>query len=328
MLTRLFAVVALALAAQLQNVMSACAQDWPSRTMTLVYPFGAGSSADILARLLAARLQDILGQPVVVENVAGAGGMTGSNRVAKAAPDGYQFVLGGTFMTLNQSLYKHPLYNVAADFAPVALVAELPAVLITRKDLPANNLTEFIAYAKANEAKMQYGSPGVGSAPHLTCALLNAVAGINVTHVPYRNTAQPIQEMIAGRIDYFCPLAALAIPQIKGNAVKGIATFSRDRLPVLPNLASAREQGFPNLEVLTWYGLLLPKNTSAPIVARLHDATIKAMATPAVQEQLAGLGYTMIDPDRRSSVYFQKLIETEIDRWGAVIKAAGVTPVD
>jgi tripartite-type tricarboxylate transporter receptor subunit TctC len=175
---------------------------------------------------------------------------------------------------------------------------------------------------------MQYASLGVGSAPHLACTLLNAAAGLNVTHVPYRSTAEPIQDIIAGRIDYFCPLAALAIPQIEANTVKGIATFSKNRLPILPNLATAREQGLTDLEVLTWYALFLPKDTPAPIVQKLHDATVVAMATPAIQERLAGLGYTMIDSDRQSSAYLQKFVEREIAKWADVIRAAGVTPVD
>jgi tripartite-type tricarboxylate transporter receptor subunit TctC len=327
-LKRFFLFIVFIAGAHCLNATSAAAQDWPSRQLTIVYPFAAGSSADLLARLLASRLAELLGQPVIVENVAGAGGMTGSGRVAKAAPDGYQLVLGGTFMALNQSLYKKPLYNFATDFAPVALISELPALLIARKDLPANNLQEFIAYAKANEAKMQYASLGVGSAPHLACSLLNAAAGLHVTHVPYRNVAEPIQEIIAGRIDYFCPLAALAIPQIASNTVKAIATFSRNRLPVLPDLPTAREQGLADVEVLTWYALFLPKDTPAPIVQKLHDATVTAMATPVIQERLATIGFVMIEPDRQSSQYLQTFVEREITKWGDVIKAAGVSPVD
>jgi len=166
-----------ALAALVAAIAQATAQDWPTRPVTMVYPFTAGSSADVLGRLFASRLSELLGQPIIFENVGGAGGMTGSNRVAKAAPDGYQFVLGGTFMALNQTLYKKPLYNLKTDFTPVALIVEQPIVLIARKDLPANNLSEFIAYARANQAKMQYGSGGVGSAPHLACELLNAAIG-------------------------------------------------------------------------------------------------------------------------------------------------------
>src|SRR5215831_9727890 len=162
-----------ALAALAAASTSAGAQDWPSRPLTMVYPFAAGSAADALGRMFASRLSEILGQQVIFENVSGAGGMLGSNRVAKAAPDGYQFVLGGTFMVLNQSLYKNPLYNAATDFAPVALIVDQPVVLIARKDFPANDLSEFIAYARTNQAKMQYGSGGVGSMPHLACELLN-----------------------------------------------------------------------------------------------------------------------------------------------------------
>jgi tripartite-type tricarboxylate transporter receptor subunit TctC len=207
------------------------AQDWPIRSVTMVYPFAAGSAADVLGRLFASRLSELLGQTVVFENVGGADGMIGSNRVAKAAPDGYQFVLGGTFMVLNQALYKNPLYNATTDFAPVVLIVEQPVVLIARKDFPANDLSEFIAYARANQAKMQYGSGGVGSMPHLACELLNAAIGINTTHVPYRGGGPMMPDLIAGRIDYNCSLAALAIPQIEGKTVKAIAIFAKPLMP-------------------------------------------------------------------------------------------------
>jgi len=313
-----------ALAALVAAIAQATAQDWPTRPVTMVYPFTAGSSADVLGRLFASRLSELLGQPIIFENVGGAGGMTGSNRVAKAAPDGYQFVLGGTFMALNQTLYKKPLYNLKTDFAPVALIVEQPIVLIARKDLPANNLSEFIAYARANQAKMQYGSGGVGSAPHLACELLNAAIGVNTTHVPYRGGGTPMQDLIASRIDYFCPLTTIAIPQIESKTVKAIAIFSKNRLPILPNLASAHEQGLANFEVYPWYAFFLPKGTPAPIVRKLREATVATMATPAVQERLTGLGYALVTPDRRSSEYLQKFVESEIEKWAGVIKAAGV----
>src|SRR5262245_19693779 len=209
-----------ALAALVAAIAQATAQDWPTRPVTMVYPFTAGSSADVLGRLFASRLSELLGQPIIFENVGGAGGMTGSNRIAKAEPDGYQFELGGTFMTLNQTLYKNPLYNVATDFAPVLLTVEQPIVLITRKGLPADNLPEFITHAKANQAKMQYGSSGVGGMPHLACELLNTAIGVKTTHVPYRGAAPVMQDLIAGRIDYFCPLTAAAIPQIESKTLK------------------------------------------------------------------------------------------------------------
>ena len=302
----------------------ATAQDWPIRPVTMVYPFAAGSAADVLGRLYASRLSELLGQTVIFENVGGAGGMIGSNRVAKAAPDGYQFVLGGTFMVLNQALYINPLYNVATDFAPVALIVEQPVALIARKDIPANNLSEFIAYAKANQTKMQYGSGGRGSMPHLACELLNKAIGVNITHIPYRGA--PLPDLIAGRIDYFCPLTALAIPQIESKTVKAIAIFSKSRLSILPNLASAHEQGLSNFDINPWYAFFLPKGTPVPIVQKLREAIVATSATPDVQEKLKELGYVLVAPERRSTEYLGKFVESEVEKWAAVIKAINIKP--
>ena len=292
----------------------------------MVYPFAAGSAADVLGRLFASRLSELLGQTVIFENVGGAGGMIGSNRVAKAAPDGYQFVLGGTFMVLNQALYINPLYNVATDFAPVALIVEQPVALIARKDIPANNLSEFIAYAKANQTKMQYGSGGVGSMPHLACELLNRAIGVNITHIPYRGAGQSMPDLIAGRIDYFCPLTALAIPQIESKTVKAIAVFSKSRLPILPNLASAHEQGLSNFDINPWYAFFLPKGTPVPIVQKLREAIVATSATPDVQEKLKEFGYVLVAPERRSTEYLGKFVESEVEKWAAVIKASNIKP--
>jgi tripartite-type tricarboxylate transporter receptor subunit TctC len=315
-----------ALAALAAASTSAGAQDWPSRPLTMVYPFAAGSAADALGRMFASRLSEILGQQVIFENVSGAGGMLGSNRVAKAAPDGYQFVLGGTFMVLNQSLYKNPLYNAATDFAPVALIVDQPIVLIVRKDLPAGNLPEFIAYAKANEARLQYGSGGVASMPHLACELLNAKVGVKITHVPYRGGAPLMQDLLSSRIDYLCGLPPNLIPQIESHAVKAIAIFSKSRLPALPNLATAHEEGLADFEIIPWYAFFLPKGTPAQIVRRLREATVATMETLAIQEKLKQLGYTLVPPERRSSDYLKKFVEAEIDRWAVVIKAAEIAP--
>ncbi len=302
------------------------AQDWPIRPVTMVYPFAAGSAADAFGRMFASRLSEILSQQVIFENVSGAGGMIGSNRVAKAAPDGYQFVLGGTFVVLNQSLYKNPLYNVATDFAPVMTILDSPIALVMRKDLPASNLPEFIAYAKANQAKMQYGSGGVASMPHLACELLNAAIGIKITHVPYRGGGPLMQDLISGRIDYFCGFPSNVIGQIESGTVKAVAIFSKTRLPVLPNLPTAHEQGLADFEITAWYAFFLPKATPAPIVQKLREATIATMRTPTVEEKLKLLGYTLVAPERRSSEYLQKLVEAEIKRWAAAIRAAEITP--
>jgi tripartite-type tricarboxylate transporter receptor subunit TctC len=266
-----------------------------------------------------------LGQQVIIENVGGAGGMTGAGRVAKAAPDGSQFVIGGigTFAA-NQTLYKNPLYNAATDFAPVVLIAEQPVVLIVRKDLAVNSLQDFIAYAKANQAKMQYGSAGAGSSSHLACLLLNAAIGIQVTHVPYRAAILATQDLIAGRVDYVCPIISTAAPQVEGNHVKAIANLSRNQSPLLPTLTSAHEQGLVDFDAYYWNGLFLPKNTPATIVQKLHDASVATMETPSVQERLKDIGATIVAPERRSPNYLQNFVESEIQKWARPIKASGV----
>ncbi len=302
------------------------AQDWPSRPVTMVVPLAAGSGLDVVGRILAPRLAELLGQQVIVENVGGAGGVTGANRVAKAPPDGYQFLLGtvGTHAQ-NQTLYKHPPYNAISDFAPVALIAEQPIALIARKDLPADGLREFIAYAKAHQAKMQYGSAGTGSAAHLACALFNATTGIDVTHVPYRGGAAAIQDLIAGRLDYQCPAVAIAIPQIEARLVKAVALLSRERSPQLPRLATAQEQGLAGFDAGIWYALFLPKDTPAPIVQKLHDAAVATMDTPAVDERMKSIGASGVASDRRSAEYLARFVASEIEKWAVPIKAAGLT---
>src|SRR3569833_4344029 len=203
---------------------TAVAQNYPTRSLTMVIPFAAGGPTDVLGRVVAAKMGESLGQQVVVENVTGAGGQTGSKRVADAAPDGYNFVVGtvGTHAQA-QTLYKKPLYNSQTDFAPVGLIAQVPIVLIARKDLPAKDFKEFVAYAKANQGKMQFGSAGAGSATHLGCVLLNYMIGVDITHVPYRGTGPAMQDLIGGRIDYICEIVTTAKPQIDGGTVKGIA---------------------------------------------------------------------------------------------------------
>jgi tripartite-type tricarboxylate transporter receptor subunit TctC len=322
---RFIAAVA-ALAALVAAVVPAAAQEWPTRPVTLVYPFAPGGLGDVLARILAPRLTELLGQPVVVENVPGAGGMVGSARVAKAVPDGYQFVLAtaGTHAA-NQSLYKHPLYDAATDFAPVTLLVEQPMVLVTRKDFPAATLGEFIAHTRANQGKLQYGSSGAGSATHLACVLFNAAIGVNVTHVPYRGAGLALQDLIAGRIDYQCQILPAALPHIEADQVKAIATLAKPRARTLPNLATAHEQGLAEFETVGWYALFLPRRTPDAIVRKLHDATVAAINIPAVQERLTEIGADPVASERRSSEYLQRYVEREIVKWGVPIKASGVS---
>ncbi len=306
-------------------VAPAAAQDWPSRPVTMVVPFAAGGPMDTVGRILGGRLGEVLGQQVVVENVGGAGGMTGAARIAKATPDGYQFVLGniGTHAH-SQTLYKNPLYNAAADFSPVVLIAELPQVLIARKDLPARNLQDFIAYARQHQAKMQYGSGGAGSATHIACVLLNAAIGINVTHVPYRGGGPALQDLVAGRIDYQCLDAPIAVPQIEAGAVKAIAVLTRERSAVLPTLASAHEQGLTDFAAANWCAIFLPERTPAPIVGKLHDAVVATMETPAVRTRMTEIGADLVAPERRSPDYLAGFVRGEIAKWAAPIRASGV----
>jgi len=323
MLTRIFlAVFGLCLAI----VATALAQNYPTKPMTMVIPFAAGGPTDVLGRIVAQRMSEVLGQQVVVENVGGAGGMTGSKRVADAAPDGYTFVLGtvGTHAQ-GQSLYKRPLYDAVSDFSPVALIAEIPIVLIARKDLPVSNLAEFVAYAKANQSRMQYGSAGAGSATHLGCVLLNYLIGIDITHVPYRGTGPAMQDLQGGRIDYLCEIISTAKPQIDGGTVKAIAIMTKERSKALPNVPTALEQGIPKLEAYTWNAIFLPKDAASDVVKRLHDATLEAMKTPMVRERLEGLGAVIVPEDRASSQYLAQFVKSEIEKWAAPIKASGVS---
>jgi tripartite-type tricarboxylate transporter receptor subunit TctC len=302
------------------------AQAYPTRPMTMVVPFAAGSGSDVLARVLGPRLSEILGQQVIVENVGGAGGMIGSARVAKAAPDGYQFVLGSTSThAQNQSIFKNPLYNGATDFAPVALAVDLPQVFIARSNLPVSTLAQFKDYARPNQGRMQFGSAGVGSGSHLACALLNSALGLNVTHVPYRSSAQAMQDLIAGQMDYFCPLLSAAISQLESKTIKPIAILTHDRSPILPNLPSAHEQGMTDFAADSWQAFFLPKGTPPAIVKKLHDAVVEVLNTRSVQDRLTEVGATVVAPERRSPEYLQQFVLAEIDKWAAVIKANGIS---
>ena len=318
-------VAALAVIAIGQGPAMSQTSSWPDRPLTMVVPLAAGSGIDVLARVLAPRLSEILGQAVIVENVTGAGGTTGAVRVARAAPDGFQFLLGGTGThAYTQALYQHPPYDALNDFAPVALIAEQPVVLIARKDLPADNLQDFIAYAKGHQAKMQYGSAGAGSAAHLACVVLNSAAGVTVTHVPYRGGGQAMQDLIAGRIDYQCPLLPIATQQIQSGSVKAIALLSRERSRTMPALATAREQGLTEVDVSNWSAFFLPRGTPPAIVKKLHDATVATMNASAVRAKLDEMGVDLVAPERRSAEYLHDFVRSEINKWVGPIKASGV----
>src|SRR5262245_30709233 len=247
--TKSVALVSLSALTAFVTVGAASAQSWPQRPVTMVVPFAAGSSSDTAGRVLAVGLSEALGQQVIIENTSGAGGMTGTARVAKAPPDGYQFVFASVdSMAIVPTMHKQPLYNSVTDFTAAGLVVEQPIVLITRKDLPVNTLQEFVAYSKANQDKMQFGSSGVGSGSHFSCAKLNAALGISPTHVPYRGSGLAMQDLIAGRIDYFCALGGAATGPLDSNLAKAMALLTTERSSLFPGLKTSKEQGVPGVE--------------------------------------------------------------------------------
>jgi tripartite-type tricarboxylate transporter receptor subunit TctC len=322
-MSRMF--TALLAAVSLTLVTAAKAQDWPTRPVTMINPFAAGGPNDVLARLFAQRMGELLGQPVMLENVGGAGGMNGADRVAKAAPDGYTFLLGtvGT-QAQNQTLFRKPAYNSTTDFAAVALMVEAPLVLVARKDLPVNGMKEFVAYAKANKDKMQFASAGTGSAIHLGCALMNMVAGIDIIHIPYKGANPAMQDLMSGRVDYLCDIITTAKAQIDGGTVKPIAILTRQRSPVLPDVPTAIEQGF-DVEAYTWNAFFLPKGTPDAIVQKLNRVTVETMKTPAVREKLESAGLVFVSEDRTTSEYLATFVQSEIAKWAVPIKASGIS---
>jgi tripartite-type tricarboxylate transporter receptor subunit TctC len=301
------------------------AKDWPNRAITLVVGFAAGGGTDVLARIVARRLSEVLGQQVIIENVGGAGGMVGSARVAKAAPDGTSIVMCTRADSINQTLYKHPLYNFLTDLVPVVLIADQPGVLITRNEFPANSLPEFIAYVKEHQATMQFASAGAGSTGHIDAALLNAAIGVKVTHVPYRGGGPAMQDIIGGRVDYIVTLTGSAVPLIEGKTVKAIAVLTKERAPMLPQVKSAWEQGFTDLEASTWFGFCAPRGTPESIIKKLHDATIIAMEDAEVQKQMLAAGAIVVPPERRSTEYLKAYVVKDVEKNAAPIRAAGLS---
>src|SRR5262245_36557671 len=306
-------------------VQSAVAQDWPTRPVTVIVPCAAGGPVDTVARIVTARVSEILGQQLVIENVGGAGGSTGASRAAKAAPDGYTVLVSGSaVLAQNPALYKRQLSDPINDFDHVALHNDSARVLIVRKDFPANNFVEFVAYVKANADKIQYGSPGVGSGGHVCAILFDQATGVRPTHVPYRGAAPAMQDLLGGRLDYMFEQISTAIPQIRNNTVRALATMGPERGPGLEAVPTSDSQGLKGIDCGAWGAFSFPKGTPKAIVQKLATATSGALDTPAVQERFNTLGVTNIAPNRRSPEYLHQFLKTEIERWGLAIKSSGV----
>ena len=303
----------------------ASAQSWPTRPVTVVVPFAAGSSTDTAARILAVGLSEVLGQQLIIENVGGAAGMTGSLRVARAAPDGYQMLFGTVdTLAIAPALQKQPPYDSIKDFAPAGLVIEQPIVLIVREEIPVKTLAEFAAYAKENQAKMQFGSAGVGSGSHFACAKLNAALGINTVHVPYRSSGLAAQDLIGGRLDYLCALGATARQPVESGKAKAIALLTADRSALFPQLTTSKEQGVAGVDSYFWSAFLFPKDTPEPIVQRLADASSQTLNRPATVEQLRRSGIEPVAANRRSPAYQREFTVSEMKTWAEQVKASGL----
>jgi tripartite-type tricarboxylate transporter receptor subunit TctC len=316
--------LALALVAAAHAMASASAQEWPARPLTLVIPWAAGGGTDVMGRIMAKRMTEIVGQQVIVENIAGAGGMLGSAHVAKAAPDGYTFVFGSRSDAINMTLYKHPIYNFQNDLAPVVLVADQPTILVARRDLPVDGLDAFIGYVKRNVSTIKLGSAGVGATGFIDCAIFNNMIGVNIPAIPYRGSGPAMQDLIGRQFDYFCTISGSATGPLQQNLIKGIAAFRRERLPSLPDVPTAYEQGM-EFEASTWFGFFAPKATPAPIIRKLHAISLAAMETPSVQGQLAANGTYVVAPEKRSTEYLASIIAPEIEKNAAPIRAAGLS---
>lgn len=304
---------------------AAVTQEWPARSPTMVIPFAAGGPVDTVGRILVQYLGDVLGTQLIIENVGGAGGMIGAARVAKADADGYTMLLGGSaVLALNQAIYKKPMVDGAKDFTFVSMFANSTRVLLVRKDMPVSNLKEFVAYARANKEKLQYGSAGVGSGMHVCAVLLDNVIGARVAHVPYRGAALAIQDLVAGRLDYVAEQISTAVGHVQGGLIKAVAMMGAERSGVVPNLPTADEEGFPGLDCGSWAAVVYPRGVPQAIVAKLAAAIDKAMELPALRERYEKIGVSIPTKARRTPEYLAKFTPAEIERWGTAIRGAGI----
>lgn len=315
--------LAIALAALVGLGASASAQDYPARPVTMIVPFAAGGPTDVVARIVGEYMSRTLGQQVVVENVAGAGGTTGITRGAQSAPDGYTIMMGhmGTHGAA-PALYPNLKYDPAKDFAPIGLAAGTPILIVAKKDFPAADLKGFIAHVKANEAKVNMAHAGVGSVSHSTGTLLNAQLGIKPAQIAYRGTGPALNDLMANTVDYMADQIVNVAPQITAGTIKAYAIATPERSPALPNVPTTKEAGLPDYQVSAWNAIFAPKGTPAPVVAKLVDALDKALDDENTRKRLLELGGVIPDKAGRKPEALQKLVESEVARWTPILKGS------
>lgn len=305
------------------GALPAGAQDYPTHPITMIVPFAAGGPTDLFARIVGEHMSRTLGQQIVVENVVGAGGTTGTTRAKRAAPDGYTIIMGhmGTHAAA-PALYPNLAYNPETDFEPIGLVAGTPILIVTRKDFPAKDLKEFVDYVKANESKMNAAHAGVGSVSYTTCTLLNSIMKVKPTAVPFNGTGPALNALLGGQVDYMCDQIVNLVSQIEGGSIKAVAIATPNRNPVLPNIPTTKEGGLAEYEVSAWNALFAPKGTPQPIVDKLTDALDKALNDEAARKRLLDLGSDIPDAPRRGQKAMGDLVKSEVARWTPVLKAA------
>jgi tripartite-type tricarboxylate transporter receptor subunit TctC len=305
---------------------SACAsaQTFPTRPVTINVPFAAGGPADALARIMSERMRVELGQPVLVENVSGAGGSVGVGRVARAAPDGYAVSLGhwGTHV-INGALYDLP-YDLLKDLEPIAALPANPQLIVSRKSLPATNLKEFIGWLKANDGKATAGTAGGGSASHIAGVYFQMITGARFAFVPYRGTGPAMNDLVAGQIDLIVDQTSNSMAQVRAGTIKAYAVTAKERLPSAPEIPTVDEAGAPGFHTSVWYGLWVPKGTPKHVIDKLNAAAMAAMADPAMRERMADLGLSIPPPEKQSAAALRELQKAEIEKWWPIVKGSKI----
>ena len=300
------------------------AQTYPTKTITMIVPFAAGGPTDTVARLVAQSMGTKLKQQIIIENVGGAGGTIGAARVAKVNPDGYTLFLHHIGQSTAPGLYRKLTYNAIDSFEPIGLITDVPMTVVARGNFPAKDFKEFLAYVKANKAKVTYANAGLGSASHLCGMLLMTAMGTDLTTVPYKGTGPAMNDLLGGQVDIMCDQTTNTTSQIKSGKIKAYAVTTKTRVPSLPNLPTLNEAGLPGFEVAVWHGMYAPKGTPKPIIDTLASALQTALKDPVVKQRFADLGTEPVPENRARPEALRAHLKSEIDRWGAIIKKAGV----
>ena len=302
----------------------ACAQAFPSHPVTMVVPVPAGGALDTNARLIAEGMRTALGQPVVIENVTGASGSTGTGRVARSAPDGYTLIYGANVThVLNAAVYQLN-YDVVADFEPVALIGWTPWLIVAKNDLPVSDLKGLIAWLKANPDKASCGTAGPGSPSHIAGVLFQQVTGTRFQFVPYRGVAPVIPDLLSGQIDMAILDPITTLPQIRGGRMKGLAMMAKKRTATAPEIPTVDEGGAPGVHMEPWQAIFAPKGTPKDVITKLNGAIVGALADPAIRQKFIDQSYEVAPRDEQTPEYLAKFHQTEIEKWWPIIKAAGI----